>query len=126
MLSGMCMKKILIIEDEKMLSEMYKFKFAKEGYEIYNATEVEEALDLANKEMPDLIILDILLPRESGIVFLEKRKGTAIESIPVIVLSNFDDAETKNKAFALGAKDYLIKSNSDPKEVLNKIKIYLK
>ncbi len=121
------MKKILIIEDEKILSEMYRFKFAKEGYKIYNAMDVEEALDLAKKEKPNLVILDMLLPKESGIAFLEKRKSIAdIQNIPVIVLSNFDDSETKNKAFSLGAKDYLIKSNADPKEVLDKIKIHLK
>ncbi|HOC53413.1 MAG TPA: response regulator transcription factor [Candidatus Pacearchaeota archaeon] len=115
------MKKILIIEDEKILSEMYKFKFDKEGYEVINAVEVKEALRLADSENPDLIILDILLPKESGINFLEKYKGEA----PVIVLSNFDDSETKKKAFSLGAKDYMIKSNFDPKEVLSKIESYL-
>jgi DNA-binding response OmpR family regulator len=121
------MKKILIIEDEKILSEMYRFKFSKEGYEIYSAMDVDEALEVAQKEKPDLVILDILLPKESGIVFLEKRKGMSkVENIPVIVLSNFDDTETKDKAFALGAKDYLIKSNADPKQVLEKIKIHLK
>lgn len=115
------MNKILIIEDEKILSEMYRFKFAKEGYEVINATEVEEGLRLAEENSPDLIILDILLPKESGINFLEKYKGES----PIIVLSNFDDIETKKKAFSLGAKDYMIKSNFDPQEVLSKIKSYL-
>jgi DNA-binding response OmpR family regulator len=116
------MKKILIIEDEKVLSEMYKFKFSKEGFEVINAIDVEEALGLAKSEKPDLIILDVLLPKENGINFLEKYK----EDIPVVVLSNFDDNETKTRAFSLGAKDYLIKSNLDPQEVLIKIKSYLK
>ncbi|HNP79404.1 MAG TPA: response regulator transcription factor [Candidatus Pacearchaeota archaeon] len=115
------MKKILIIEDEKILSEMYKFKFAKEGYEVVSATDVEGGLKITDTDKPDLIILDVLLPKESGINFLEKYKGEA----PVIVLSNFDDNETKKKAFSLGAKDYMIKSNFDPKEVLSKIESYL-
>lgn len=115
------MKKILIIEDEKVLSEMYKFKFSKEGYEVINAVDVEEGLKLTESDSPDLIILDILLPKESGINFLEKYKGKA----PIIVLSNFDDNETKTKAFSLGAKDYIIKSNFDPQEVLDKIDFYL-
>jgi two-component system, OmpR family, alkaline phosphatase synthesis response regulator PhoP len=120
------MKKILIIEDEKVLSEMYKFKFAKEGYEVLSAMEVEEGLGLAKSEKPDLIILDILLPKENGISLLEKRQNMKeILDIPVIVLSNFDDNETKSKAFSLGAKDYLIKSNFDPHEILSKIKSYL-
>jgi len=120
------MKKILIVEDEKVLSEMYRFKFAKEGYEVFSAMDVEEGLALAKSEKPDLIILDILLPKENGIVLLEKRKDIKeILDIPVIVLSNFDDNESKTKAFSLGAKDYLIKSNFDPQEILTKINSYL-
>ncbi|MDD5568812.1 MAG: response regulator [Candidatus Pacebacteria bacterium] len=120
------MKKILIIEDEKILSEMYRFKFAKEGYEVFNAMDVDDGLKIAEKEKPDLIILDILLPKRNGIYFLEKRKDIkGLEDVPVIILSNFDDAETKNKAFALGAKEYLIKSNFNPKEILEKISTFL-
>ncbi|MFA5087139.1 MAG: response regulator [Candidatus Paceibacterota bacterium] len=121
------MKKVLIIEDEKILSEMYRFKFTKEGYEVFAAIEVGEALKLAQEHKPDLIILDILLPKESGIAFLEKRQSMeAIKDIPVIVLSNFDDKETKEKAFGLGAKDYLIKSNFNPKDVLERMKLQIK
>ena len=120
------MKKILIIEDEKILSEMYRFKFTKEGYDVFAAMDVEEGLALAKKHLPSLIILDILLPKESGIAFLEKRqKIKEIEDIPVIVLSNFDDKETKEKAFGLGAKDYLIKSNFNPKDVLERMKLQI-
>ncbi len=119
--------KILIIEDEKILSEMYRLKFAKEGYEVISAMDVREGMDLAKSEKPDLIILDILLPKENGIKFLEERQGLKeIAGIPVIVLSNFDDPETKRKAFALGAVDYLIKSNYNPQDILDKINSYLK
>jgi DNA-binding response OmpR family regulator len=121
------MKKVLIIEDEKILLEMYTFKFSKEGYEVFSATDVENALKIAEKEKPDLIILDILLPKESGIAFLEKRKEIeTVKDVPVIVLSNFDDKETREKAFGLGAKDYLIKSNFNPKEVLARMKLQIK
>jgi len=121
------MKKILIIEDEKILSEMYNFKFTKEGYKVLTGMDVEEGLEKIKKELPDLIILDILLPKESGLYFLEKRKNiSGAENVPVIVLSNFDDKETKEKAFQLGAKDYMIKSNYNPKEILEKIQSYLK
>lgn len=121
------MKKVLIIEDEKILLEMYTFKFSKEGYEVFSATDVESALKIAEKEKIDLIILDILLPKESGIAFLEKRKEIEmVKDVPVIVLSNFDDKETREKAFGLGAKDYLIKSNFNPKEVLARMKLQIK
>lgn len=111
------MKKILIIEDERILSEMYKFKLNKEGFETANAMDVDEAIETGKKIGPDLVVLDILLPKESGINYLIKIKNIKeLKNVPVLVLSNFDDNETKSKAFELGAKDYLIKSNHDPKE----------
>jgi DNA-binding response OmpR family regulator len=121
------MKKVLIIEDEKILSEMYKFKFSKAGFKVLNSIDVKGGLEIAVDEKPDLIILDILLPKESGIVFLERKKDMPeIIDIPVVVLSNFDDVETKTKAFSLGAADYLIKSNFNPTEILNHVSRFLK
>jgi DNA-binding response OmpR family regulator len=120
-------KKILIIEDESILAEMYRDKFENSGFKVFTAIEVREGLDLAQKEKPDLIILDILLPEENGTAFLEKRKANSkISSIPVVVLSNFDDPQTRLIAEELGAKNYLLKTNYDPKELLGEIKKYLK
>jgi DNA-binding response OmpR family regulator len=121
------MKKILIIEDEKILSEMYKFKLNKEGFEVVLAIEVDEGIELAKKEKPDLVVLDMLLPHESGINYLIKtREMDDLKSIPVLVLSNFDDNQTRAEAFKYGARDYMIKSNHDPKEIVTKIKELLK
>jgi DNA-binding response OmpR family regulator len=121
------MKKILIIEDEKILSEMYRFKLSKEGFEVISAIEVDEAIESGRKNRPDLVVLDILLPKESGINYLIKAKELEeLKDVPVLVLSNFDDNETRNRAFELGAKDYLIKSNHDPREIVEKIKELLK
>jgi len=64
--------KILIIEDEKILSEMYRLKFAKDGYQVLNALDVKEGLDLAKSEKPDLIILDILCPKKMVLNFWRK------------------------------------------------------
>ncbi len=120
-------KKILIIEDEKILSEMYKDKFTKVGFEVISAFDSEEGLKLAKKEKPDLIILDILLPRENGVVFLNWLKADPeISSIPVIVFSNYDDPETRKRASKLGIKDYLIKADYTPKAIVEKVKSYLK
>jgi two-component system alkaline phosphatase synthesis response regulator PhoP len=117
------MKRILIIEDEKILSEMYRFKLNKEGFEVLSAIEVDEGIELAKKNKPDLVVLDMLLPKESGINYLIKVKLIEdLKDIPVLVLSNFDDNETRAQAFNNGAKDYLIKSNHDPKEIVDKIK----
>ncbi|MFA5431626.1 MAG: response regulator [Candidatus Paceibacterota bacterium] len=121
------MKKILIVEDEKILSEMYKFKLNKEGFDVVLAIEVDEAIALAKKEKPDLVVLDMLLPHESGINYLIKTKEMDdLNSIPVLVLSNFDDNQTRVQAMEHGARDYMIKSNHDPKEIIEKIKTLLK
>ena len=69
------MKKILIIEDEKILAEMYNFKLKKEGYQVFNAIDVDTGIEIAKKEQPDLVVLDMLLPKESGINYLIKAKN---------------------------------------------------
>jgi len=120
------MKKILIIEDEKVLAEMYRDKFTRAGFEVILAFDSEEGIILAKKEKPDLIVLDILLPKENGITFLTwLRKEPEISSIPVVAFSNYDDPETKRQAVKLGVKDYLIKTNYTPQEIINKVKNYL-
>jgi DNA-binding response OmpR family regulator len=119
-------KKILIIEDEKILSDMYKEKFQQAGFEVVFAPEAEEGLEVAKKEKPDLIVLDILLPKGDGISFLQRlREEPGLSFTPVVVFSNFDDPSTKKAAFRLGAKDYLIKTNYTPNEIIEKIKVIL-
>ncbi len=120
-------KKILIIEDEKILAEMYHDVFVQAGFKVFSAIESKKGLKITRKERPDLIVLDILLPRESGISFLEKLKQDAeISSIPVVVFTNYDGSDTKKKAKKLGVKSYLIKANFTPQQFVSKIKDYLK
>jgi DNA-binding response OmpR family regulator len=121
------MKKILIIEDEKILAEMYREKLEMEGFKVSLAFDVKEGIELSKKEKPDLILLDILLPVENGVSFLKKQKeDKEISEIPVIAFSNYDDPETRKRAFELGVKEYLIKANYTPGEIVEKIKNYLK
>ncbi len=120
-------KKILIVEDEKILADMYRDKFTQAGFEVILADSAEEGLKVTKKEMPDLILLDILLPRENGIGFLKRlKKDPKLSSIPVVAFSNYDDPETKKEAYELGAKDYLIKTSYTPKEIIEKVKSYLR
>jgi DNA-binding response OmpR family regulator len=120
------MAKILIIEDEKVLAEMYKEKFEKEGFEVCLAFTSNEGLNLAKKEKPDLILLDILLPGKDGISFLKWFKNEPeISSIPVVVISNYDDPKAKKEAFELGVKEYLLKTDYTPQQLVEKIKKYL-
>jgi len=117
------MKKILIIEDEKILVDMYREKLSQAGFEVISVFESEQALVLVKKEKPDLVLLDILLPRENGIFFLEQlRKDPKIASVLVVAFSNYDDPETKKRAFELEVKDYLIKTDYTPREIVAKIK----
>ena len=120
-------QKILLVEDEKILAEMYKDKFNKAGFNVVLAFDSIEGLKLAKKENPDIIVLDILLPKENGIAFLTwLREDPKIASIPVLVFSNYDDPETKRRAEKLGVKEYLIKANYTPEKIVEKIKSYLK
>ena len=120
-------KKILLVEDEALLAEMYRELFEKEGFDIMSAGTGEEAISVALKEKPAFILLDILLPESNGIYFLEQRsQDPEIADIPVIAFSNFDDPKMKESALSLGAKDYLIKTNYTPQEVVAKVKQYVK
>jgi two-component system alkaline phosphatase synthesis response regulator PhoP len=119
--------KILIVEDEKILAEMYHERFVQAGFKVVMASSAEEGIEAALKEKPDLILLDILLPRENGIGFLGKlRQNPKIASIKVVAFSNYDDPNTKKEAFESGVEDYLIKTNYTPQEIIEKIKGYLK
>src|SRR3989339_1374202 len=117
------MKKILIIEDEELLRQMYAERFEKEGFAVATASSAEEGIIAAKREQPDLIMLDILLPEGSGITFLAyKNESKEIKAIPTIAFSNFDEKTTKEQALKLGAVDYLIKTNFTPQEIVERVK----
>lgn len=118
-------KKILIVEDEKMLGEMYRDKFIQAGFEVLWAGSAEEGIEAVPKMMPDLILLDMLLPRANGIGFMGwLKKDKDFSSIPVVAFSNYDDPKTKKEAAELGIKEYLIKTNHTPQQIVDKIKTY--
>lgn len=120
-------KKILIIEDEKMLREMYRDKLCRENFEVVSVDSAEEGIKIIPKEKPNLILLDILLPKANGLDFMEWfRKEKKFSAIPIIAFSNYDEPAAKKEALKLGVKDYLIKTNYTPKEIVIKIKKYLK
>jgi DNA-binding response OmpR family regulator len=119
-------KTILIVEDEELLSEMYEEVFEREGFYVKVAASGEEALRVARESKPDFVLLDILLPGENGIYFLEQRKkDSALSTIPVIAFSNFDNPQIKKTALKLGAADYLIKTDYTPQEVVHKVQEHL-
>lgn len=120
------MKKILIVEDEKILREMYVEKLSREGFKVSFADNAREGLNMVKKERPDLVVLDILLPEENGVYFLEKlRNDTKTSKIKVVAFSNYDGADTKKEAKKWKIEDYLIKTDYTPNQMVKKLKKYL-
>jgi len=120
------MKKILIIEDEKMLREMYTKKFTEEGFNVIAAPDAEKGVALVKKEMPDLILLDILLPKRSGLQALEQvRNNEQTNHIKVVAFSNYDDATARASAKKLQVLAYLLKTSFTPTEIVEEVKKYL-
>ena len=115
--------KVLLIEDEKMLSTMYATKFAKEGYDLVQAFDGEAGLAKAKSETPAVILLDIIMPKLDGFAVLKALKSDAtLKSVPVILLTNLGQDEDIKKGKELGAVDYFIKANHTPAEVVDKVK----
>ena len=119
--------KILLVEDDPFLSSMYSTKFELENFAVLAAEDGEKGLKLALAEKPDIILLDILMPKMNGFEVLEKLKDNKeTESIPVILLTNLNQKDEIEKGLSLGANDYLIKAHFMPSEVVDKIKKVIK
>ena len=117
------MKKILFIEDEPTLQKTFGDTLKSEGYEMISALDGEIGLRLAESEKPDLILLDLILPRLHGFEILKKLKeDPATKKIPIIILTNLERIEDVNKALELGATTFLVKNQYTLKEVIEKVK----
>jgi DNA-binding response OmpR family regulator len=116
-------KRILIIEDEEILMNLLQRKLLQEGYEVSVARDGDEGLKTMRENSPDLILLDILMPRVSGIEVMEEmQRDGRLKDIPVIIISNSGQPVEIDQAQKLGAKDWLIKTEFDPQEVVEKVK----
>lgn len=117
------MEKILFIEDESVLQKTLGELLTQEGYEVVSALDGELGLNLAKKEKPDIILLDLILPKLNGFEVLERlKKDEETKEIPVIVLTNLEDIEDIDRVISLGATTYLVKTQYEMEEVLEKIK----
>jgi len=120
-------KKILIIEDDRFIAKMYQTKLDLEGYDVEVAENGVTGVEKTKQFMPDLILLDILMPEMDGFAVLEAIRGDdTISFIPVIIMSNLAKQEHIKKAKTLGVKDYIIKSQYTPLDVVKKIKETIK
>lgn len=117
------MKTILFVEDESALQKTFGDLLRQEGYEMISALDGELGIGLANNKKPNLILLDLVLPKASGFEVLKKLKeDVATKEIPVIVLTNLESMEDIEKALGLGATTYLVKANYSLEEILEKVK----
>ncbi|PIR13995.1 hypothetical protein COV49_00375 [Candidatus Falkowbacteria bacterium CG11_big_fil_rev_8_21_14_0_20_39_10] len=120
------MNNILIVEDEEFLIRALEDNLVAEGYAVSIARDGEEAVEKIGKKKPDIVLLDILMPKKSGFYVLgEIKKNPEWKLIPVIVLSNLGEDTTIKKALEMGADDYFVKSQHPIQEVIEKVKDYL-
>ncbi len=120
-------KKILLVEDEKVLIKMYKETFTRAGFEVESVETAQEGVEMMRKIKPDIVLLDILLPEANGLSLLRQIKDDpSLSLIPVVAFSNYADPDTQEEALKLGAKDYVIKADFDPEETLEMIRKYIR
>ena len=117
------MAKILVVEDDKYLSSAYKVKLEKEGFEVKNVYDGDEAMNALKTFTPDAIILDLVMPGKDGFSVLEEvRKMEQYKNTPIIAASNLGQKDDIDKSMSLGATDYVIKSNLSLNDLIGKIK----
>jgi len=117
------MAKVLIVEDDPLMSRMYQKIFSFENYEIVQAADGEEGLEKAKTTNPTIILLDVMMPKMNGLQVLDKLKlDPATKGIPVVMLTNLAGQQDAETALAKGAVKYIIKSEYEPKQVANMVK----
>lgn len=120
-------KKIMIIEDDTTISNMYKTGLTNYGYEVSVAQNGEEGLKMVKQAKPNIILLDVIMPKIDGFAVLTQLKADKdTKKIPVLMLTNLGQTEDKQRGKKLGAIDYIVKADFTPMQVSEKIKKYLK
>lgn len=117
------MKKIIIIEDEEVLLNLLQRRLTQEGYQVEIAKDGQEGLKKIREEKPDLILLDIIMPIMGGFEVMEElSRDKKLKKIPIVIISNSGQPVEIDRAKELGAKDWLIKTDFEPQEVIDKVK----
>lgn len=121
------MKKILLVEDEQFLSEMYQMKLESEGYDVFFAANGKDGLEIAIKEKPDLVLLDLLMPIMDGYEMLtELRKNKETKNLKVCILSNLGQLSEINRSKEIGIEGFLIKANLTPSQLVENVEKLLR
>lgn len=118
---------VALIEDDPLIAEMYTTKFTKEGFAIQHAADGAAGLELVKKLQPDIILLDIIMPKMDGFQVLQQLRATAdFKHTPVVMLTNLGQEEDVQKGREFGATDYFIKTNFTPAAIVDKVRALLK
>lgn len=120
------MTKIAIIEDDAVIAQMYQIKFELDGFEVEISNNGKDGLDMIEKQVPDLLLLDLKIPSLDGISVLEKLRSGKFKNLPVILLTNSDRAEIPIDIDKFEITNYIVKANLTPRQVVEKVKLALK
>lgn len=119
-------KMVVVVEDNASLRMMLCEKLRKENYKVTEAENGEEALDMVVRHKPDLVILDVILPRMTGFEVLEKiRHISEVKDVPVMLLTNLESMENVERALRLGATNYLVKADYSLEEITQKVNEFM-
>ena|SRR5437868_1250072 len=117
---GAAPKKLLIVEDDFYIRDLYKIEAKNKGYVVYEAADGEEALSITKVSKPDIILLDLMLPKITGIDVLKTIKSwDEFKDIPIVLFTNVSDQSTQDQARQAGATDYLLKVGHTPSEIID-------
>lgn len=115
--------KVLIIEDDTFLSSLLKGRFEKEGFEVHQAFDGNQALEVLKEEIPDIILLDLIMPKKSGFEVLESLSlDPRLSRIPVVIVTNLAQEEDIEKVRSLGALEYFVKARTSIDDLIQKVK----
>jgi len=112
---------VLIVEDDDFLRDLLSHSLSEVGYEVGNAQNAEMALEYIDKQIPSIILLDLMLPGMNGLDFLSEAKETRKLDVPVVILSNLGSKEDIDRALSLGAVDFIVKASVTPKQIISKV-----
>ena len=117
---------IAIIEDDLAIVEMYRTKFEKEGYVVETAGDGKTGMQLIQDVKPDIVLLDLMMPEVTGFdVLTELRRSASGHPFKVIVLTNMGDTETATRVYKMAADDFIVKAESTPSQVLERVETLL-
>jgi DNA-binding response OmpR family regulator len=118
-------KKILIVEDDFFIREIYETQARKQNYLVLTAADGEDGLNKIRNESPDFVLLDLMLPKLDGFSILKKVKGDPIlAKTPILIMTNMEDSNIEREARVIGAVDYLLKVHNTPDSIMSIVEKY--